>query len=125
MFLLNNVVFDIHTQRNIGNTQYPAGWFIDPIEREKIGVIEVTDIPQPDDRVNIVTKNTDGTWTLIPRTQEDLARIAMEEKVSNNAEIIAAMDAADIKAIRYILEGNTTRIEMHRVAQAALRATLK
>jgi hypothetical protein len=77
MFLLNNVKFLAHIQRTIGDTQYPAGWFLDPAEREKIGVIEVPDIPQPDTSIYHTTENPDGSWTAIPKTE---AEIAQEQK---------------------------------------------
>jgi hypothetical protein len=67
MHLLNNIKFNVSIQRTIGETQYPAGWFLDPAEREKIGVIEVADIPQPDSALYDSTENPDGTWTSTPR----------------------------------------------------------
>ncbi len=42
-----------------------------------------------------------------------------------NAPIVAEMAANDIKAIRALVDGDTARIEAHRMKQAALRARLK
>lgn len=41
-----------------------------------------------------------------------------------NAEIRAALEANDLKAIRALLEGDSVRIEEIRLAQAALRSRL-
>ena len=100
MFLLNNILFDIHIQHTISDVQYPAGWFRDAAERAKIGVVEVADIPRPDDRFNVVIANPDGTWTLTPRSPEDLARIDAEEKASTVASLVAQTQAyLDSKAV--------------------------
>ena len=41
-----------------------------------------------------------------------------------NAPIIAEMDAADLKIIRAIAEGDIERLEAHKTSQALLRAKL-
>ena len=80
MFLLNNIKFDINTQHTIGDTQYPRGWFLDPAERAKLGVVEVPDPVRPDDNLFTSVENPDGSWTATPRTEEDLAaRLATAE----------------------------------------------
>jgi hypothetical protein len=81
MYLLNNVKFNPNIQRTIGETQYPSGWFIDPIEREKIGVTEVPDPVMPDDNLFTSIENPDGSYTATPRTHADLAeRLAIATK---------------------------------------------
>jgi hypothetical protein len=81
MYLLNNVKFNPNIQRTIGDTQYPKGWFSDPIEREKIGVTEVPDPVMPDDNLFTSVENPDGSYTATPRTTADLAeRLAMATK---------------------------------------------
>ena len=42
----------------------------------------------------------------------------------SNATIIAEMDAADLKIIRAIAEGDIERLEAHKTSQALLRAKL-
>ncbi|MBT9177368.1 MAG: hypothetical protein DDT20_01701 [Firmicutes bacterium] len=46
-------------------------------------------------------------------------------KAAANAIIQAQLDAADLKIIRALTEGDTVRIAAHVTAQAALRAKLK
>jgi len=88
MFLLNGLKFDPYPQRTIGDTQYPRGWFLDPLERAKIGVVEVADIPRPDPRMFDSTENPDGSWTSTPR---DPAIIAAEDAEQAR---VASLDAA-------------------------------
>ena len=80
MFLLNNIKFDQYKQRTIGDTQDPPDWFLNPLERAKIGVIEVPDPVRPDDNLFTSVENPDGSWTATPRTVDDLAeRFAVSE----------------------------------------------
>jgi hypothetical protein len=88
MFLLNNVKFHQDIQRTIGDVQYPAGWFSDPLERAKIGVIEVPDPVRPDDSLFTSVENPDGSYTATPRTADDIAAYA------------AAKDAGQAKSVR-------------------------
>ena len=77
MFLLNNIKFDQYKQRTIGDTQYPPDWFLNPLERAKIGVIDPV---RPDDNLFTSVENPDGSWTATPRTVDDLAeRFAVSE----------------------------------------------
>lgn len=89
MFLLNDIKVCEREQRTIGATQYPAGWFLNPLERAKVGMIEVPDIPKPDDNLFTSVENPDGSWTATPRTDADIAeRIAAKIKAG-----IAALEA--------------------------------
>lgn len=82
MFLLNNIKVDPNVQRVIGDTQYPPYWFSDPLERDKVGMIEVPDPIKPDDSLFTSVENPDGSYTATPRTTEDIAayNIAKDEK---------------------------------------------
>lgn len=73
MFLLNNIKVHQDIQRTIGDVQYPAGWFSNADERAKVGMIEVPDIPRPDDSLFTSVENPDGSWTATPRTADDIA----------------------------------------------------
>jgi hypothetical protein len=75
MYLFNNLKFDHTCQRTIGDVQYPAGWFTDPAEREKIGVTEVPDPVRPDDNLFTSVENPDGSYTATPRTAADIEQI--------------------------------------------------
>ena len=104
MFLLNDIKVCEREQRTIGTTQYPAGWFLNPLERAKVGMIEVPDIPKPDDNLFTSVENPDGSWTATPRTDTDIAEriaakikadiAALEEKVTprRTREAILAID---------------------------------
>lgn len=62
-----------------------------------------------------------------PTQAEIDAAIAEVTTVESNAEWNASVDAqlmaADLKIIRALTEGDTVRIDAHKAAQAALRAT--
>ena len=75
MYLFNNLKFDHTCQRTIEDVQYPAGWFTDPAERAKIGVIEVLDPVRPDDNLFTSVENPDGSYTATPRTAADIEQI--------------------------------------------------
>lgn len=47
------------------------------------------------------------------------------QKAMHNGMIQAQLDANDLRAVRAIIEGDTARIDAHKIAQAALRAQLK
>ena len=72
MFLLNSIKFNHSVQHTIGDTQYPPGWFLDPLERAKIGVIEVPDPVKPDESLFTSVENPDGSYTATPRTAEEI-----------------------------------------------------
>ena len=79
MFLLNNIKVSEGAQRTIGDVQYPPLWFNDPLERAKVGMIEVPDPIRPDDNLFTSVENPDGSWTATPRTVDDLAaRLAQQ-----------------------------------------------
>jgi hypothetical protein len=73
MFLLNNIKVSESAQRTIGDVQYPAGWFSNAEARAKVGMIEVPDIPRPDDSLFTSVENPDGSWTATPRTADEIA----------------------------------------------------
>ena len=73
MFLLNNIKVSESDQRTIGDVQYPAGWFSNPDERAKVGMIEVPDPVRPDDSLFTSVENPDGSYTATPRTADDTA----------------------------------------------------
>jgi hypothetical protein len=54
-------------------TQYPPNWFLDPAERERVGIIEVPDPIYPDPELFTYTENPDGSLTITERTPEDIA----------------------------------------------------
>ena len=72
MYLINNLKFNHIIQHTIGETQYPPGWFNDPAERAKIGVIEVPDPVKPDDALFTSVENPDGSYTATARTAEEI-----------------------------------------------------
>lgn len=73
MFLLNNIKVSEGAQRTIGNVQYPPLWFNDPLERAKVGMIEVPDPVRPDDNLFTSVENPDGSYTATPRTDAEIA----------------------------------------------------
>ena len=89
MFLLNNIKVSEGAQRTIGDTQYPPLWFNDPLERAKVGMIEVPDPVRPDDNLFTSVENPDGSWTATPRTADDIA----ERLTIENAQQAAAVRA--------------------------------
>ena len=88
MYLLNNVKFHQDIQRTIGDTQYPPGWFRDPLERAKIGVVEVPDPVHPDPDMYITTENPDGSLTVIDRSIEERTQIAANKKNQIQSNIV-------------------------------------
>ena len=69
---------------------------------------------------------TEGVTTT--KLEQETAYLANELARSNeaaNALIIAEMDAADLKIIRSVVEGDTNRLTAHKASQALLRAKLK
>ena len=95
MFLLNNIKFDQYKQRTIGDTQYPPDWFLNPLERAKIGVIEVPDPVRPDDNLFTSVENPDGSWTATPRTVDDLAARLAQQAAAVRADRNARLAATD------------------------------
>lgn len=57
--------------------------------------------------------------------EEALAIHAEAQRIAHNEAVIAEMDAADLKALRALLDGDTARIEAHRAAQAERRKLLR
>ena len=109
MYLLNNLKFNHSIQRTIGDVQYPPGWFNDPLERAKIGVIEVPDPVRPDDNLFISVENPDGSYTATPRTAEDVAA----RQVAANTE-----KAKNVRATRGILIAATDWTQLSDVPQS-------
>jgi len=95
MFLLNNIKVSERDQRTIGDTQYPPGWFLNPLERAKVGMIEVPDIPRPDDNLFTSVENPDGSWTATPRTADDLAARLAQQAAAVRADRNARLAATD------------------------------
>ena len=105
MFLLNNIKVNEREQRTIGDTQYPSGWFLDPVERAKVGMTEEPTPSVPN--VNLFTwvVNADGSYTTTPRTPSDIAQkesLRVEELAANAREkrdgLLAATDWVVLRA---------------------------
>ena len=92
MYLLNNLKFNHSIQRTIGDVRYPTGWFNDPLERAKIGVIEVPDPVRPDDNLFTSVENPDGSYTSTPRTAEDLAARQVAANTEKAKSVRASRD---------------------------------
>ena len=95
MFLLNNIKVSEGAQRTIGDTQYPPLWFNDPLERAKVGMIEVPDPVRPDDNLFTSVENPDGSWTATPRTADDLAARLAQQAAAVRADRNARLAATD------------------------------
>jgi hypothetical protein len=95
MFLLNNIKVSEGAQRTIGDTQYPPLWFNDPLERAKVGMIEVPDPVRPDDNLFTSVENPDGSWTATPRTVDDLAARLAQQAAAVRADRNARLAATD------------------------------
>jgi hypothetical protein len=95
MFLLNNIKVSEGAQRTIGDTQYPPLWFNDPLERAKVGMIEVPDLVRPDDNLFTSVENPDGSWTATPRTAADLAARLAQQAVAVRADRNAKLAVTD------------------------------
>jgi hypothetical protein len=92
MFLLNNIKVHQNIQRTIGDVQYPAGWFSNAEARAKVGMIEVPDIPRPDDNLFTSVENPDGSYTATPRTAEDLAARQVTANTEKAKSVRASRD---------------------------------
>lgn len=92
MFLLNNVKVHQDIQRTIGDVQYPAGWFSNAEARAKVGMIEVPDIPRPDDNLFTSIENPDGSWTATPRTADEIAAYQANKDAQQAAGVRQARD---------------------------------
>ena len=92
MFLLNNIKVNQDIQRTIGDVQYPAGWFNNPDERAKVGMIEVADPVRPDDNLFTVVENPDGSYTATPRTADDIAAYQANKDAQQAKNIRATRD---------------------------------
>jgi hypothetical protein len=108
MYLYQNLKFDPTIQRTVEDTQYPAGWFLDPLERARIGVVEVADPVRPDDRFFTSVENPDGTYTATPRTAEDLA----ERHASEKAAFLSQVKAEAGYVTRQVLSGLDSEYEL-------------
>jgi len=77
-------------------------------------------------RVNGVTRDMTEAEELERDAEEavDLAAQPAIDQAAANALIIAEMDAADLKIIRSVVEGDIKRLEAHKTSQALLRAKL-
>lgn len=73
MFVLNNIKVNAYDQLVIGDVQYPPYWFNDPLERAKVGMIEVPDPVKPDESLFTYVENSDGSYTATPRTTDDIS----------------------------------------------------
>lgn len=71
-----------------------------------------------------VTERKLGVETLLTKEQAR-ARQAAYEAAAHNAPILARLDANDLRALRAIVEGDTARIEAHKLEQAELRKQLR
>lgn len=92
MYLFNNVKFNPNLQCIIDDVQYPAGWFNDPAERAKIGVVEVPDPVRPDDNLYTSVENLDGSYTATPRTEADIAAYKAAKDAEQAVSVRAARD---------------------------------
>jgi len=65
------------------------------------------------------------TTTKLEQETDYLANELARSNEVANALVIAEMDAADLKIIRSVVEGDTNRLTAHKASQALLRAKLK
>lgn len=83
MYLLNGKKIDETQQFTIGTGDeaitYPPNWtaYATPDEIKAVGITEVPDPVRPDDRINDVTVNPDGSYKATPK---DLAKLKADAK---------------------------------------------
>ena len=117
MYLYQNLKFDPSIQRTVEDTQYPAGWFLDPLERARIGVVEVSDPVRPNDRFFTSVENPDGSYTATPHSAEDLAERHAAEKTSFLFQVKAEAGAIT----QQVLSGLDSEYELAEKEAAAYR----
>lgn len=118
MYLYQNLKFDPRIQRTVEDVQYPAGWFLDPLERARIGVVEVSDPVRPDDRFFTSVENPDGSYTATPHLAEDLAERHAAEKTNFLFRVKAEAGAIT----QQVLSGLDSEYELAEKEAAAYRA---
>jgi hypothetical protein len=107
MFLLNNIKVSERDQRTIGDTQYPPDWFLDPLERDKVGMVEVPTPSLPDDNLYTSVENPDGSYTATPRTAADL----QNKFIDANGTFILKIDADADALIRAVIGERASQYE--------------
>ena len=95
MFILNNLKFNPNSTHIIDETQYPAGWFLDPDNRAAVGIIEVPDPVYPDPELFSYAENPDGTLTVTPLDPEVIAARAASAAVMAREEAVAEVIRKD------------------------------
>jgi hypothetical protein len=118
MYLFNDLKFNHSSQRTIGDVQYPAGWFHDPLERAKIGVIEVPDPVVPDDNLYTSVENPDGSYTATPRTAADLAERLAATAFATRSQRDQLLASCDWRVIKAFEAGTTTPTDWATYRQA-------
>lgn len=79
MFIRNGKPINIDAQINIGDVQYPPGYFRDATVRAAAGISEVADPVRPDDRYYFVTTNIDGTFASAPKDIDQVKAMKRSE----------------------------------------------
>ena len=118
MYLFNDLKFNISSPRTVGDVQYPAGWFHDPLERAKIGVIEVPDPIVPDDNLYTSVENPDGSYTARPRTAADLAERLAATTLNTRFKRDQLLASCDWMAIKAFEAGTTVSTDWATYRQA-------
>lgn len=118
MYILNNIKVSERDQRTIGDTQYPPDWFLNPLERAKVGMIEVPDPIRPDDKLFTSVENPDGSYTATARTAADLAARYAAEKASFILQVRA--EAGELT--QQVLQGLGSEYELAEKEATAYKA---
>ena len=118
MFILNNIKVSERDQRTIGDTQYPPDWFLNPLERAKVGMTEVPDPVRPDDNLFTSVENPDGSYTATARTAADLAA----RFVTNKAAFILQVKAEAGALTQQVLQGLGSEYELAEKEATAYKA---
>lgn len=107
----------------VDGTNYPRNWNKDNIPE----LFKVTETPRPDDTETHVTLGyiIDETYTQVWQTRLKTAEELQYAIDAHNAQIDAELFDADMAIVRALVEGDTARIEEHKISQATKRLLKK
>jgi hypothetical protein len=120
MFLLNNRKINIDAQLTVNDTTYPN--LRDPALREALGVTEVPDPVYPDPELFYWTENEDGTLTVTPKSDE---QIAQQNQSKLNTASLAYLADTDWYVTRFAETGVAIPDDVKSARSAARAAIVK
>jgi hypothetical protein len=103
IYSLNNAPFDINIEHHINGVNYPAGWFISPVNRTIMGIIESpAPVPIPPTALEVLTMSKQNLSSQVGMYLNQVAATKGYDSIISACSYASVPNAFQAESIRFV-----------------------